>query len=99
MTPEQGGRRSGSPPTPPDQDYAATAFVPPASVPYGLASFVVRVRDRAAWRSQAEADWLAVENEGVHWVDEGSLVVVTEGLTPVAYFHVYEVAGSTTQIG
>jgi hypothetical protein len=91
LTAEQGGRRSGPPATPDDQDYAATAYVPPASVQEGLASFVVRVSDRSAWRSVAEADWLAVENEGVHWIDEGNIVVVTEGLQPVAYFHVREV--------
>lgn len=47
--------------------------------------------DRSAWRSDAEADWLAVENEGVHWIAGGSIVVVTEGPRPVAYFHVREV--------
>jgi hypothetical protein len=30
MTREQGGRAAGPPPTPEDQDYAATAYVPPA---------------------------------------------------------------------
>jgi len=52
LTPEQGGRSSGPPPTPREQDYAATAFVPPHIVQSGLASFVVRVEDRTAWRSR-----------------------------------------------
>jgi hypothetical protein len=32
LTPEQGGRNSGPPPTPREQDCAATAFVPPRTV-------------------------------------------------------------------
>lgn len=91
LTAEQGGRRSGPPPTPEDQDYAATAFVPPASVQDGLASFVLRVSDRSAWRSAAEGAWLVVENEGRQRVDAGSIVVVTEGARPVAYFEIREV--------
>jgi hypothetical protein len=91
LTPGQGSRRSGPPQTPPDEDFAATAYVPPASAEDGLASFVLRVRDQSSWRSPASADWLVVPNEGVHWIDQGAVVVVTEGATPVAYFHVREV--------
>ncbi|SOD72554.1 hypothetical protein SAMN05892883_1940 [Jatrophihabitans sp. GAS493] len=91
LTPEQGGRKSGPPPTPADQDYAATAYVPPATVEEGLASFVLRVVDRSAWRSAAEGDWLVVPSEGEQWVQPGSVVVVTEGARPVAYFHVQNV--------
>ena len=91
LTAEQGGRSSGPPPTPDHQDYAATAYVPPATLDDGLASFVLRVADRSAWRSEAEAAWLGSENEGVHWVRQGSVAVVTEGSRPVAYFHVREV--------
>jgi len=65
LTSDQGGRRSGPPTTPKTQDYAATAYVPPANVDDGLASFVLRVADRSSWRSEAEGAWLAVENEGV----------------------------------
>ena len=50
--------------------------------------------DRSAWRSEAEGGWLVIENEGNNWVDVGSIVVVTEGARPVAYFHVREVAGT-----
>jgi hypothetical protein len=91
LTPGQGGRRSGPPQTPPDEDFAATAYVPPASAGDGLASFALRVGDRSSWRSPASGDWLVVPNEGVHWIDQGTIVVVTEGPTPVAYFHVREV--------
>ncbi|GAA3527907.1 hypothetical protein AFL01nite_02950 [Aeromicrobium flavum] len=88
LTREQGGRDTGPPPTPPDQDFAATGFVPPASADTGLASVVLRVQDRAAWRSQADAAWLVVENVPPHRVGEGDVIVVTEGRREVAYFHV-----------
>jgi hypothetical protein len=82
LTAERGGRRSGPPATPTDEDHAATADVSPASLDDGSASFVVRVVDRSAWRSDVQADSLAVENEGVHWIAEGSIVAVTEGSPP-----------------
>lgn len=88
LTPGQGGRASGPPPTPREQDYAATAFVPPHTVETGLASFVVRVADQTAWRSWAVATWLVVDNSGEYAVAPGSVVVVTEGPRPVAFFRV-----------
>jgi len=92
LTTEQGGRKSG-PPTPPDgQDYAVTAFVPPHDVATGLASFVLRGFRHGAWRSPAEGRWLVVENDAEQLVEPGSVVVVTEGPHPVAYFHVERVA-------
>jgi len=92
LTPEQGDRSTGPPPTPPDQDYAATAYVPPAAIADGLASFVLRVTDRRAWRSAAAGTWLVVENAGPQHVQVGSVVIVTEESRPVAYFHVAEIA-------
>lgn len=91
LTPEQGGRSSGPPPSSADWDYAATAFVPPHTAETGLASFVVRSFKAGAWRSPAEAIWLVVENDDPNLVEPGSVVVVTEGLTAVAYFHVERV--------
>jgi hypothetical protein len=91
LTAAQGGRASGPPPTPEDQDYAATAHVPPATVDDGLASFVLRVMDRSAWRSEAAGAWLVIENKGAHRIDQGSVVVITEGVRPIAYFHVHRV--------
>ncbi len=88
LTPEQGGRASGPPPTQREHDYAATAFVPPHSVQSGLASFVVRVEDRTAWRSRAFAGWLLVDNSGDQAVTPGTVIVVTEGPRPVAFFRV-----------
>jgi hypothetical protein len=92
LTPEQGGRSSGPPATEPSQDYAATAFVPPYSIDDGLASFVLRVSDRGAWQSLATATWLIVPNQDAQRLQPGSVVVVTEGTRPVAYFHVTDVA-------
>ena len=91
LTPEQGGRPSGPPLTPEDQDYAATAHIPSATVHSGVASFVIRAPDSTAWRSAATAAWLIVENEGAYWVDDGTVLVVTEGARDVAYFHVRQV--------
>ena len=88
LTREQGGRDTGPPQTPPDHDYAATGFVPPATAETGLASIVLRVRDRTTWRSQADARWLVVDNAPPHRVSEGDVIVVTEGHRAVAYFHV-----------
>ncbi len=87
LTREQGGRDSGPPP-PTDQDFAATGYVPPATAESGLASFVLRVDDRQAWRSRADASWLVVENIAPYEVKPGAVVVVTEGVRVVAYFHV-----------
>ena len=88
LTRDQGGRESGPPPTPMDQDYAATGFVPPASLDSGLASVVLRVRDRTAWRSEADGRWLVVDNDPPYRVSEGDVIVITEGRRAVAYFHV-----------
>ncbi|GIM63358.1 hypothetical protein Pve01_80250 [Planomonospora venezuelensis] len=91
LTREQGGRDTGPPPTPPEQDYAATGFVLPANATTGLASVVLRVQDRRAWRSQADAAWLIVDNVPPHRVAEGDVIVITEGRREVAHFHVESV--------
>jgi hypothetical protein len=88
LTRDQGGRDSGPPPTPMDQDYAATGFVPPATLDSGLASVVLRVRDRMAWRSEGDGRWLAADNVPPYRVSEGDVIVVSEGRRVVAYFHV-----------
>lgn len=87
LTREQGGRDSGPPPTPGDQDYAATGYVPPATAETGLASVVLRAENRTSWRSAADAGWLMVDNDGPYLVREGDVIVVTEGHRVVAYFH------------
>lgn len=91
LTAEQGGRSSGPPRTPPDQDFAATGYVPPATAESALASVVLRVSDRTAWRSDADVRWLAVDNEPPHRAGPGDIIVVTEGARTVAYFHILHV--------
>lgn len=91
LTKDQGGRNSGPPPTPADQDYAATGFVPPATSRSGLASIVLRVHDRTAWRSSADASWLIAENVHPNAVGPGDVILITEGARTVAYFHVKQV--------
>lgn len=91
LTPEQGGRTSGPPPSDIDRAYAHTAFVPPRTVEDGLASFVLHGYEDGAWISSAKARWLVVENEGEFYVQPGTVVVCTEGPRVVAYFTVEQV--------
>ena len=91
LTPEQGGRASGPPTTSHEQDYTATAFVPPHTAESGLGSFVLRGMDRTAWRSRAFAGWLLVDNCGDQAVAPGTVLVVTEGSRQVAFFRVEHV--------
>jgi hypothetical protein len=85
LTSEQSGRSSG-PPT--KDEYRATGFVPPYTAETGLASFWLRDFAPGTWRSSATGWWLVAENAGAQEVKPGSVVVVTEGAKPVAYFHV-----------
>ncbi|MBO0924403.1 hypothetical protein J1G44_07890 [Cellulomonas sp. zg-ZUI199] len=88
LTPEQGGRESGPPPTPWDRYYHATAFVPPQTSSSGLASISLHVSVRDAWTSHAKARWLVPPGPVV---DEGSVIMVTEGPRTVAVFAVTHV--------
>jgi hypothetical protein len=91
LTPEQGGRRTGPPP-PDGPSYAQVAHVPPGTIDSGTASFVLRGFAQNELKSPAEGKWLVVENEGPQRVGPGSVVVITEGPTVVAYFTVHSVA-------
>ena len=84
LTAEQGGRETGPPKV---EEFQATAFVPPHTIDNGLASFFLKDFESGAWRSSATGGWLVVENEGAQTIAAQSLVVVTEGRRPVAYFH------------
>ena len=88
LTPEQGGRSSGPWRSPNGPDFAATGFVSPRTADNGSASFVLRGFREGVWVSEAEGRWLVVENDGDQLVQPGSIVVVTEGVRVVAYFHV-----------
>lgn len=79
LTQEQGGRDTGPPPTPQEQVYAATGFVPPRTADSGLASVVLDVQDRAAWRSVASARWLVVDDVGPQLVEGGDIIVYADG--------------------
>jgi hypothetical protein len=91
LTHDQGGRRSGPPSGGPTREFQATGFVPPYAVEDGLASFWLSEFEPGAWSSPAAARRMLADNIGPHRVQSGSLVVVTEGRKPVAYFHVHEV--------
>jgi hypothetical protein len=96
LTAEQGGR-NGGPPAPRGEwpYYAANAYVPPATADSGLVSFVLRGFDANAWRSGAEACWLVPENPDAPWIEQGSVVVVTEGPKPVGFFVVERISEGT----
>ncbi|MEV4055516.1 hypothetical protein AB0J55_30295 [Amycolatopsis sp. NPDC049688] len=87
LTAEQGGRLTG-PPHPPDGVYAANAYVPPQTAASGLASFVLRDFEPGALTASAAGCWLVVDNAGPYRIQEGTIVVITEGPKPVGYFHV-----------
>ena len=96
LTADQGGRRTGPPPT---TVFAPTGFVPPALVDSGLASFAIRGFSHDLLRSPAEGVWLLAENLGAQRVQPGSVVVITEGSHPVAYFHVQRLTGEVKPYG
>ncbi|MGW5716346.1 hypothetical protein ACWEVP_09305 [Amycolatopsis sp. NPDC003865] len=85
---EQGGRRTGPPRA---DDYLANAFVPPRTAGSGLASFALRGTTPGALVSPAVGCWLIVDDAGPYRIEEGTVVVVTEGPQPVGDFHVEEV--------
>lgn len=91
LTPEQGGRRSGPPPTPWDTYYFATAYVTPHRREDTLASVVIDVSVRDAWQSHAKLRWLADPHPAV---GRGSCIFITEGPDAVAIFTVEHVDGS-----
>jgi hypothetical protein len=88
LTAAQGGRNSRPPLTPSEQDYTATAFVPPQTAQPGRAAFVVRVENRDGWRSRAFASCLFPDAVGDRAVVPGAVIVLTEELRWVAFFRV-----------
>lgn len=93
LTSDQGGRRSGPPPTPWDTYYRATAFIPPSTLQDGLTSVVVNVSVRNAWQSHAKLRWLVPPGPPVA---PGSCIFITEGPKTVALFTVEYIAASGT---
>jgi hypothetical protein len=64
-----------------------TAFVPPQTAS-DCASFVLSDFEEGAWLSRASGCWLIPENPDLPSVIAGSLVVVTAGPRPIAFFTV-----------
>jgi hypothetical protein len=82
-TPEEGGRKTGLPLS----AYAATDWRQDVG-PDGIASFVLRGFDRTKRRSRAEARWLVPQAADEFIVNPGDVIVVSEGVQPVAHFFV-----------
>jgi hypothetical protein len=74
-----------------DHGYAATAYLPPWTAVTGLASFMISVTNRQSWTSAVEAGWLAPRDDERLLVRPRAVLVVTEGVKIVGYFHVEEV--------
>ena len=86
LRPDEGGRHTGVPATPPDQVYAATGFVPPADITDGLASILIDRDHHTAWEVAARARWLVDEHAPT--VQPGDVIVITEGPRIVAHLTV-----------
>lgn len=89
LTSDQGGRGTGPLPTRWDTYYFATAFVPPNQHEDGLATVAINVSVRHAWQSHAQLGWLSDPHPAV---DQGSVILITEGPRTVAVFTVDHVS-------
>lgn len=90
----EGGRSSGNPAGP---VYATVGWRDSIGPDKGLASFVLRDFDPAQQRSSADARWL-FQQAGVEFeVTAGDVIVVAEGLRPVARFYVGQVDDQATR--
>lgn len=56
------------------------------------AAFVLRGFQPGQWRSQAEGRWLIVSAEGNQAVQQGSVILITEGARDVAVFVVEQMS-------
>ncbi len=91
LTPQQGGRVSGPPEPDYDYDYTGTAFLPPRTAEDGQAGVCLRRFAPGAWRTPVEGILVPGQGNRAQQVIPGSLVVITEGVRPVAFFTVEEV--------
>jgi hypothetical protein len=91
LTPQQGGRVSGPPEPDYDYDYTATAYLPPRTAEDGQAGVALRRFAPGAWRSPAEGMLVPGKGNRAQQVVPGCIVVVTEGVRPVALYTVEEV--------
>jgi len=91
LTPQQGGRVSGPPEPDYDYDYTGTAFVPPRTAEDGQAGVCLRRFAPGAWRTPVEGILVPGQGNRAQQVIPGCLVVITEGVRPVAFLTVEEV--------
>ena len=61
-----------------------------------MASFVLRGFRSGEWRSQAEGRWLIVDDESDQAVQQGSVVIITEGARNVAFFVIEHMTSADT---
>ncbi|ADB31692.1 hypothetical protein Kfla_2624 [Kribbella flavida DSM 17836] len=92
LTPQQGGRVSGPPEPDYDYDYTATAYLPPRTAEDGQVGIALRGFAPGAWRAVAEGILVPGQGHRAQQVVPGCIVVVTEGVRPVALFTVEEVS-------
>ncbi|GAB3928118.1 hypothetical protein GCM10029976_025330 [Kribbella albertanoniae] len=91
LTPQQGGRVSGPPEPDYDYDYTGTAFLPPRTAEDGQAGVCLRRFAPGAWRTPIEGILVPGQGNRAQQVIPGCLVVITEGVRPVAFLTVEEV--------
>ncbi|WP_238162030.1 hypothetical protein [Kribbella antibiotica] len=91
LTPQQGGRVSGPPEPDYDYDYTGTAFLPPRTAEDGQAGVCLRRFAPGAWRTPVEGILVPGQENRAQQVVPGCLVVITEGVRPVAFLTVEEV--------
>jgi hypothetical protein len=91
LTPQQGGRVSGPPEPDYDYDYTGTAFLPPRTAEDGQAGVCLRRFAPGAWRTPIEGILVPGPGNRAQQVIPGCLVVITEGVRPVAFLTVEEV--------
>ena len=91
LTPQQGGRVSGPPEPDYDYDYTATAYLPPRTADDGQAGIALRRFAPGAWRTPAEGILVPAKGNRAQQVVPGCIVVITEGVRPVALLTIEEV--------
>ncbi|MFK4086118.1 hypothetical protein ACI2LF_18545 [Kribbella sp. NPDC020789] len=97
LTPQQGGRVSGPPEPDYDYDYTGTAFLPPRTAEDGQAGVCLRRFAPGAWRTPVEGILVPGQGNRAQQVIPGCLVVITEGVRPVAFLTVEEVHALTDE--
>jgi len=82
---------SGPPEPDYDYDYSATAYLPPRTPEDGQAGLSLRRFAPGAWRTPAEGILVPGKGNRAQQVVPGNIVVITEGVRPVALLTIEEV--------